>query len=86
MACGCFPVAGDIESIREWITHGKNGLLFDPNQPEAIAGAILTALENENLRLSAAGHNVEMLASRAEYGASMRQTEAFYQKVIASRA
>jgi glycosyltransferase involved in cell wall biosynthesis len=25
MACGCFPVAGDLESIREWIKHGENG-------------------------------------------------------------
>ena len=23
MACGCLPVAGDLESIREWITHGR---------------------------------------------------------------
>ena len=30
MACGCIPVAGDIESLREWITPGLNGLLFDP--------------------------------------------------------
>ena len=30
MACGCFPIAGDIESIREWITPGKNGMLIDP--------------------------------------------------------
>ena len=37
MACGCFPVAGDLESIREWITHGQNGLLVDPNDPQSIA-------------------------------------------------
>ncbi|RPH74349.1 glycosyltransferase, partial [bacterium] len=30
IACGCFPVAGDLESIREWITPDANGLLFDP--------------------------------------------------------
>ena len=33
MACGCFPVAGDLESIREWIENGRNGLLVDPGQP-----------------------------------------------------
>jgi glycosyltransferase involved in cell wall biosynthesis len=84
MACGCFPLAGDIESIREWITPGRNGLLFDPNDPNAIADSILLALENENLRREAAGYNLKMLASRAEYEASMRQTEIFYEKTIAA--
>ena len=54
MALGALPVAGDIESIREWITQGKNGLLFDPNDPRAVAAAILSALENgkETVRLN----------------------------------
>ena len=30
MALGCFPIAGDIESVREWITPGVNGILVDP--------------------------------------------------------
>ena len=29
MACGCFPVAGDIASLREWIEDGKNGLISE---------------------------------------------------------
>ena len=45
MACGCFPVAGDLESIREWITHGQNGLLVDPNDRQSIADGILLAIE-----------------------------------------
>jgi glycosyltransferase involved in cell wall biosynthesis len=49
IACGCFPIAGDLESIREWITHGKNGLLVDPNNAQSIADAILIALEREDL-------------------------------------
>ncbi len=38
MACGCFPIAGDLESIREWITDGVNGLLVDPGDPSCIGG------------------------------------------------
>ncbi|MBE3065757.1 MAG: glycosyltransferase [Spirochaetes bacterium] len=34
MACGALPVMSNLESIREWITHGVNGLLFDPDNPE----------------------------------------------------
>lgn len=81
MACGCFPIAGDLESIREWITPGKNGLLIDPNNPQAIADAILFALENENLRRNAAGLNVKIISARAEYGMNMKKVGEFYRAV-----
>jgi len=81
MACGCFPVAGDLESIREWITHGRNGLLFDSNDPQSIADAILLGLEREDLRTEAAGLNTNMISARAEYGANMKRVEEFYKLV-----
>lgn len=82
MACGCFPVAGDLESIREWITHGQNGLLFDSNDPQSIADAILLGLEREDLRTDAAGLNKTIISTRAEYGANMKRVEGFYKVVI----
>ncbi|MBK7318642.1 glycosyltransferase family 4 protein [Candidatus Villigracilis affinis] len=84
MACGCFPVAGDLESIREWITHGQNGLLVDPNNPQAIADAILIALEREDLRREAAGLNANMISAKAEYGRTMERVVEFYRSVIMS--
>lgn len=81
IACGCFPVAGDIESIREWITPNKNGLLFDAKNPQSIAEAILAAIENKDLRNKAAGPNQEMIAARAEYEQNMQRGEEFYQRV-----
>jgi glycosyltransferase involved in cell wall biosynthesis len=82
MACGCLPAAGDLESIREWITPGNNGLLFDPRDSRSIAGAILQGLENEDLRQRAAGLNGKMLASRAEYESCMARAGAFYEKIV----
>ena len=82
MACGCLPAAGDLESIREWITHGRNGLLFDPRDARSIAGAIIEGLENEDLRQRAAGLNRETLEIRAGYEGCMAQAGAFYEKVI----
>ncbi len=81
MACGCFPIAGDLESIREWITPGENGLLVDVNEPRSLAQAILTALQNKDLRAHAAGQNAQRIASRADYATCMAQAEAFYQKI-----
>ncbi len=51
MACGCLPVAGDLESLREWITSGQNGLLVDSNSPSAIAKAIINAFRDDELLL-----------------------------------
>jgi glycosyltransferase involved in cell wall biosynthesis len=82
MACGCFPVAGDLESIREWITDGVNGLLVDAGDPSALAGAIVHAIKNKDLRTQAAGQNKAIIASRAEYARNIAKVESFYQKVI----
>ena len=78
IACGCFPVAGDLESIREWITPNLNGLLFNSNDHQSIAGAINHAIENKNLREKAAGLNQEIISARAEYKQNMSKAEEFY--------
>jgi len=82
MACGCFPIAGDLESIREWITHGRNGLLVDPNDQQSIADAILLGLEREDLRQDAADLNAKMISARADYGVNMERVEEFYEEVV----
>jgi glycosyltransferase involved in cell wall biosynthesis len=81
IACGCFPVAGDLESIREWITPSENGLLFDATDHRSIAEAILTALENKNLRRNAAGLNQNIISERAEYRHNMERAEKSYRQV-----
>ena len=82
MACGCFPVAGDLESIREWITPNENGLLFDSNNPISIASGLIEAIENKNLRNKAAGLNQEIISARAEYRNNMQMAEGFYEVII----
>lgn len=82
MACGCFPVVGDIESLREWITPEVNGLLVDPADPQALADAILHALDQPGLRQSAAEINRQLVAERAEYGQVMQQAEQFYHTLL----
>ena len=82
IACGCFPVAGDLESIREWITPNENGLLFDPNNEHSIANAVCSALENKDLREKAADLNREIISTRAEYEQNMKRAEEFYEGII----
>ncbi|MBL8099326.1 MAG: glycosyltransferase family 4 protein [Anaerolineales bacterium] len=82
MACGCFPVAGDLESIREWITHGQNGLLFDSTDPQSIADAIALGLEREDLRRDAAGLNASLISAKADYETNMKRVEEFYKSIM----
>ncbi|MBI2330847.1 MAG: glycosyltransferase, partial [Chloroflexi bacterium] len=77
MACGCFPVAGDLESLREWITPGENGLLVPPADAGALAAALLRALGDAELRRQARALNARLVAERASFEAVMRAAEEF---------
>jgi len=85
MAIGCLPVCGNIESIREWITHEENGLLVDPGDPIALANAVLSGIEDEGLRRYAAARNREIIRSRAEVSSVRAQVAGFYSNVTGSR-
>ncbi|HSQ16597.1 MAG TPA: glycosyltransferase family 4 protein [Anaerolineales bacterium] len=82
LASGCFPIAGDIASIREWVTPGVNGLLVDPGVPTALAEAIMQALDQPELRARAREINLRLVRDRAEYGGVMRMAEGFYQSLV----
>lgn len=82
MACGVFPIAGDIESVREWIDHGKNGLLFDPGSAQSLAEAILRALNDPSLLAAASERNPGIIAEQVEYGMGMARAAGFYQVVL----
>lgn len=84
MACGCFPVAGDIESVREWIDGGVNGLLYDPGDSAALARAILRAVEDRQLHEEAGRLNAKLIRERAEYGSVMLRAEKFYQEILSN--
>jgi glycosyltransferase involved in cell wall biosynthesis len=81
MASGCFPVAGDLESIREWITDGENGLLTDATDPNRLAESIVDALRDKNLREKAAKQNSQIIKEHAEYNACMKLAGSFYERI-----
>jgi glycosyltransferase involved in cell wall biosynthesis len=80
MACGCFPIVGDIESLREWVTPGINGLLVPPDSPQSLAEAVILALENPSLREKARDRNRELVRQRAEVNLVRAQMKVFYQQ------
>ena len=71
-----------VESIREWIRPGENGLLADASDARSLADAILQGLEDKDLRGRAAGLNQELIIERAEYSENMRRVEEFYAGLV----
>jgi glycosyltransferase involved in cell wall biosynthesis len=49
LACGCAVVGGDVEPVREFITHQSNGLLTPCLDHEKLADTILSVLETPKL-------------------------------------
>jgi glycosyltransferase involved in cell wall biosynthesis len=83
MACGSFPVCGDLESIREWIDDGRNGLLVDPGDPAGVADAVIRVCKDSALRSEAARRNKKIITERADWRTVMGRVETFYQAVAA---
>lgn len=81
MACGCFPVAGGIESVREWIIDGVNGLFCDPTDAGSLGRALIRAVGDAHLREAAGQHNACLIAERADYDKVMKQAEGLYLEV-----
>jgi len=82
MACGTYPIAGDLESLREWIDEDRTGSLIDPGDPAALAHAVIRALQDEPLRAEAARQNSRLIAERAGYAAGMARAEAAYHELL----
>jgi glycosyltransferase involved in cell wall biosynthesis len=49
LAIGCPVIGGDTATVREFITHGDNGLLTPPLEPQTLARTILGLLEDKPL-------------------------------------
>ena len=81
MTLGCLPICGDLDSIREWITPGENGLLVPADDPAVLAKTILQGLDDTSLRDSAAKMNRKIIMERASLPATSAQVIDFYRKV-----
>ncbi len=80
IACGCAIVGSDTPTVREFVTHGRTGLLTPFLDPAGLADSVLRLLEDTRLarRLRAnarkwAETHLDMGTYLAEYGQLIRQ-------------
>ena len=81
MATGLFPVVSDIESNRDWIRSGEQGVLVPLDEPQLLAAAITEALDSAERRRSAAEANRAMIEARASWKTNMNRIEALYARL-----
>jgi glycosyltransferase involved in cell wall biosynthesis len=59
-----------------------NGFLVDPGDPNALARAILNAIDQDHLRENAQQYNLNIIAEKAAYEGVMERAETFYRELI----
>jgi glycosyltransferase involved in cell wall biosynthesis len=81
MTLGCLPVVGDIDSLREWIENGRNGILVNPRDPKSIAEGIVEGIRNTILRQQALLINQEIIRERVDANKVRLTIRDFYHEV-----
>jgi glycosyltransferase involved in cell wall biosynthesis len=82
MSCELPVVATNIYGIPEAITHGDNGLLVPPQDDEALAGAILTLLDDEPLRRRLGIRARRTVLEKYDWRKLAPQIKGVYEKVV----
>lgn len=82
MIAGAFPIQSDTVSTREWIG-SDNGLLVPPEDAEAVAAAIVRAIEDDQLVNRAAEVNAAIADERLERGKVREKVLGMYRRVMA---
>ncbi len=79
MACGAFPVVGDVASVREWIRDGINGVVVSALDSTEVAAALMRALGDDAIVQAAKEENERLVLARADYQRNMRDVESQYE-------
>jgi glycosyltransferase involved in cell wall biosynthesis len=83
MACGAPPVVTDLESNREWLKDGENGLLVPLDDPAALAAAVLRFIEDSRFAASAREQNLGIVRERGIWRENMKRVSDAFRNLVA---
>lgn len=63
MMCGLPIVASNVDGIPEYIDNGKNGFLYNDNDPKLLADSLQILIEHEDLRISMGQRSYDIITS-----------------------
>jgi glycosyltransferase involved in cell wall biosynthesis len=81
MALGAFPIHSGLETIREWIKDGENGLLVPAEDEQAVAIALRRALSDDDLVNHAAELNADIIKNQLSDAVIRPKVIALYQSL-----
>jgi glycosyltransferase involved in cell wall biosynthesis len=84
-SCGRPIVATDVPGCREIVHHGVNGLLVQPRNAAALAGAIQKLLESEELRTKMGRLGRQLVAKQFTLRAIVAQTLNIYRNLLITK-
>lgn len=82
MACGSIPVMSNLDSIREWVRDGENGLLFDPDRPDELLECLKRVFNGEFESLVAQSGNRRLIEEKNELKTTIPRIREFYSRII----
>lgn len=82
MALGLYPIVSDIEGNHEWISHGDNGLLFEPQNPQDLASAIEKAIALKETFTTVAGANRHIVKKKGIWQTNMARMEKIIEEIV----
>ena len=82
MACGKPVISTEIPPVREIVTHGRDGLLVPPGDPEMLAERILWAIENPKEARRLGERARERVLNEYSWNAIAERTHAFYRRAL----
>lgn len=82
MSLGVFPIHSDLESIREWIQNGVNGILIPPDDVLAAVNAIRKALTDDALVTSASKVNLELADKKLAFEPVKNEALEIYARIV----
>ncbi len=82
MSCYTPVVASNIPGVNNVMDEGKNGLLVEPRDPQALAGAIVKILKDPGLAKSMGTHGRRLVEEKYNWKAIGDRIEAVYRAVL----
>lgn len=82
MACGCCVIGSRVGGIPELVTHGENGLTFEPGSLEQLTEALRSVVSDAGLRERFKEQAWETARERFAMQIALRRTEALYDELL----
>ena len=82
MACGCPPVVSDVLSVKEWVTHGVNGLVVSGDDIDTLAAAIVSLLMDKEKSNHIVTENLTLVKSKASQDVNMQRMSELYKQLV----